>query len=361
MTLEAGLPLLYAPWLRVITGGVIPAETRATCQTCAMLPSPGDAADALYFHPATKCCAYQPQIPNFLAGRILLEEDPSLQPGREELERRIARKVAISPRWAGPGAVFDLLYRSTPNVFGRAPELGCQFLDAKGGCGVWKHRPAVCSTWFCKYVRGATGQHFWTVADKLLQIVENELGLWCLAELKTGAAEVFAMAERPSPDVSELGGEINWGLYRKIWGDWAGREAEFYRQCARIVEPLKWEEVEKISGPRVRILADMLSNAYENLESKAIPDRLRLGKIHLTGTENGGVRIVGYSGLDPLVMTEKLVRSLRYFDGRLTEEALEAILTKEKVRLEMNLVRKMVDFGILQACSGENEILPIVN
>jgi Fe-S-cluster containining protein len=361
MILEAGLPTLYAPWLRTVTGGPIPAETRATCQTCVMLPAPGGPADGTYFHPATKCCAFQPHIPNFLAGRILMEEDPSIQAGREELERRIARRVAISPRWAGPGSVFDLLYRSTPNVFGRAPELRCQFLDANGGCGVWKHRPAVCSTWFCKHVRGATGHNFWKVADKLLQLVEQELGLWCLAELKVGSAEVLAMSDQSSPDVSELGGEMNWGLYRKTWGDWVGREADFYRACARLVDPLTWEQVERVSGPRVRILAQILSDAYKHLESKAIPERLRLGRIHFTGVEAGGFRIVGYSGFDPLLMPEKLARTLKYFDGKPIEETLEAILTRENIRLDMNLVRKMVDFGILQRCSSESDLLPIVN
>ena len=60
----------------------------------------------------------------------------------------------------------------------------------------------------------------------------------------------------------------------------------------------------------------MLSDAYKNLESKAIPERLRLGKIHFTGVEGGGFRIVGYSGFDPLLMPEKLTRTLKYFDGK---------------------------------------------
>ena len=56
---EAALPPLYAPWLREVTGGPIPGETKATCDHCVMLPSPGSAPQAVYFHPATKCCAYR--------------------------------------------------------------------------------------------------------------------------------------------------------------------------------------------------------------------------------------------------------------------------------------------------------------
>jgi hypothetical protein len=179
--------------------------------------------------------------------------------------------------------------------------------------------------------------------------------------LKVGLAEIYSMSGQSAPDVAELGGEINWGMYRKIWGDWAGREAEFYRACARLVNPLTWEQVEQISGPRVRILAQMLGDAYKHMESKALPERLRLGKIHFTGVETGGFRIVGYNGYDPLLMPEKLAMTLKYFDGRPTEEVLEAILTKENIRLNINLVRKMVDFGILQGCASASELLPIVD
>ena len=169
MTSEASLPPLYAPWLRAVTGGSIPAETKATCDNCAMLPSPGSPPDATYFHPVSRCCTFQPHLPNYLAGRLLSDDEPSMSAGRAELEARIGRRVAVTPRWAGPGSVFGLLYRSTPGAFRRAAALKCQFLTPTGGCGIWKHRPAVCATWFCKFVRGNVGSRFWKLADRLMQ------------------------------------------------------------------------------------------------------------------------------------------------------------------------------------------------
>ena len=71
MIAEAALPPLYAGWLRSITGGPIPAETKATCDHCAMLAPPEKSPGAIYFDPATKCCAFQPHLPNFVAGQIL--------------------------------------------------------------------------------------------------------------------------------------------------------------------------------------------------------------------------------------------------------------------------------------------------
>jgi hypothetical protein len=359
MILEATLPSLYARWLGTVAGGSIPAETQATCDDCAMLDRGADTQGVTYFHPGTKCCAYQPQLANFVAGRILSDSDPLLANARHELEQRIARRVAITPSWAGPGAIFSLMYRNTPGVFGRAPQLRCHFLAATGDCGIWLHRPAVCATWYCKHVRGAVGFRFWRLADKLLRHVEQDLSLWCLAELKTGSAEVESDCGA-SPEVSELGGDIDWPHYHKLWGHWAGHEMDFYRTCAQIVEPLSWQQVEQICHPRVRILAGLLRDAHAHLTSEAIPERLRVGSFRLVGVERSGYRIEAYSPYDPLLMPEQLASLLHHFDGRLTEDALTAIAEEHGVRIEASLVRRMVDFGVLEPYPNQDALLPIV-
>jgi hypothetical protein len=359
MMAEASLPLLYGPWLRDVAGGAIPKETIATCDRCVMLKPSEGAEDATYFHPAVKCCTFQPNIPNFLAGRILSDADPSIAGGRAALEQRIARRVAVTPSHVGAGAVFGLLYKSTPNAFGRAPALRCSYLTPEGGCGVWKYRPGVCATWFCKHVRGQTGRRFWQLADKLLREVELELALHCLAEMKVGSAEVGDVTARPGPDVSELDGEIDWAAYRRLWGEWAGRETDFYRACARLVEGLAWEDVVEACGPRVRILADLVRDARAHLASEAIPERLRVRDFKVDGFEKGRYRVTTYSEFDPVLLSDRLTRVLRYFDGRPTDDALAAIFEEEGVRLAPSLLRRMVDFGILGA-AGDKRALPVV-
>jgi len=356
---EAALPFLYAPWLRAIAGGPIAAETQATCDHCAMLPSPDSPPEATYFYPATKCCTCQPNIPNFLAGRILSDLDPSIAEGRRALEQRIATRVAVTPSRVGAGGAFELLYGSIP--FGRAPALRCRYLTPEGGCGVWTHRPGVCATWFCKHVRGATGLRFWKLAGKLLREVEQDLALWCLAELRAGSGEVGELAPQAKPDVSELDGKMDWPRYRKLWGEWAGREIAFYQACAGLVEPLRWEQVEQVCGPRVRILAELARDAYAHLGSEAIPERLRLGEFRVTGAKDGTYRVTAYHPYDPLLMAESLARVLCYFDGRPTQEALEAILVEQGIRLNPSLIRRMVDFGILTACEPEKSLLPVLS
>lgn len=362
MISEAALPALYAPWLRRIVGGPIPAETKATCDRCAMLAPPEGGMDVVYFHPDTKCCTFRPSLPNFLAGRILSESDRAMEESRKVVEARIARRVAIKPNRISSGAVFTVMYEAAgPSAFGRAPALRCNYLSVSGECGVWKHRPGVCATWYCKHVRGAVGHRFWKLADQLLRAVEGDLALWCMGQLQVGFGEVDEPASPLKPAASELDGKMDWAAYRRLWGDWAGREAEFYRACARLVENLTWEQVEEKCGPRAGILAALLRDAYTHLQSSAIPERLRIKEVRLTAFDGKRYRVVGAGGFDVLLMPERLALVLRYFDGRPTEDALTAILSEQKIRLDSSLVRKLVDFEILEPVRPAEELLPILN
>jgi hypothetical protein len=350
---EAALPPLYATWLREVVGGPIPAETIATCDRCVMLPVEGSSPERSFFLPAVKCCAYQPTLPGFLAGRILADCDSDLRAthGRQALEARIAGRVGVVPSGVRSSGVFRLLFSQTPGVFGRAPALRCPFLAEDGGCGVWRHRPGVCATWFCKHVRGETGFRFWKLADKLLRAVEFDLALWCAAELDTGSAELANLDPEADarPHVSELEGPVDSARYSELWGEWEGREKEFYLACAKLVEPLRWDDVLAICGPQVRVLARLVRQAHRDRTSDAIPERLRLGSVQLTAASDGKYSVASYSPYDPLLMSEQLARALRFFDGRHTEDALAAILAELKFRLDRRLLRRLVDFGLLKA------------
>lgn len=347
---EAQLPPLYAGWLRDLLGGPIPEETVATCDRCPMLPSAGTAPHALTFHPSAKCCSFHPALPNFLAGRILADPDPAIAEGKRILLERIAQRVAVAPSGVGAGGVFELLYRKTPGVFGRAPALKCPYLGANGACGVWKSRPGVCATWFCKHVRGDVGFRFWKLMDRLLREVEGSLALWCLAERNAGAAEIDEPMISGVPNVAELGGAFDEARYRAIWGELAGREAEHYEACAGLVESLSWERVLEICGPLVRHLAARVRGAYADLLSEAVPERLRVAEFRLVRTEGAQFELLTYSEFDPVLMSLPLMRMLPFFDGRPTREALDAIRAELGGAPDLALVRRMVDFGVLQAC-----------
>ena len=149
--------------------------------------------------------------------------------------------------------------------------------------------------------------------------------------------------------MSELGGPLDAARYREVWGAWEGREKEFYRASAEIVAPLDWDAVLGICGPAVRVLSGLVRDAYDHLVSDAIPERLRLGAVALTHAAGGKFRVVSYSPYDPVMVPEELVSALGTFDGRPTEDALTAILAERNLRVDLSLVRRLVDFGLLKA------------
>jgi hypothetical protein len=258
----AVLPPLYARWASELLRGPIPAETAATCRDCAMLcgehGTAQPAAAPPFFNPLTKCCTYVPVLPNFLVGRMLTDDSPAFVRGRATLEARLAEGIAVTPLGIGRSSAFELLYATQGHArFGHDRSMRCpHYLDEGGGqCGIWRHRAAVCATWFCKYVRGAVGQQFWQTLHRLLSAVERELSPWCAGKLGADcqAAERLRAADDGRP---------------RAFGHWSGRERQFFTECARLVDALRWRDVERICGPEVRALTARTREAFDRLQSR---------------------------------------------------------------------------------------------
>jgi xanthine/CO dehydrogenase XdhC/CoxF family maturation factor len=144
-----------------------------------------------------------------------------------------------------------------------------------------------------------------------------------------------------------LDGPVDAEVRRVLWGRWAGRERAFYRECARRVSSLSWADLTTICGPQVRVLVEPVRTAYASLRADDLPGALRVGALQVVGEGRRGPRIAGYSTMDPVELPRELVGALHFFEGRTTAEALSTIASRAKLRLSRELVRSLVDFGIL--------------
>lgn len=366
MTGESGLPVLYRPWIAALVGGPVPAESEATCDRCAMLSPPSGPAgtsDDIYFDPRSKCCTYIPALPNFLVGRILGDSAAESAAGRAFLVARIAAGVGVTPAGLAQPPAFALLYRNAADAFGRAVSLRCPHYIAEAGtCGIWRHRQSVCSTWFCKHVRGAVGQRFWTSVRFLLDAVERSLASYCVLMLDPGAEaidRIVVPSDHRDPgrtlSASEVDGTPDPAGYRAVWGRYAGREEEFYEASARLIEGLTWTDVRRIGGAQVDLAGTLVRRRYAELTSDAVPARLRVGALSTQPAGPRHDRVTTYSPYDPLVIPTALGDALRCFDGRPVRSALTAA-AKEGIQIERAVVRRLVDFGVLVA--DEDSTMP---
>jgi Fe-S-cluster containining protein len=342
----------------------IPAESKATCQDCAMCAPPGAAPDpaVLFFHPDLKCCTYTPILWNFLVGRILLDPDPAITTGRASVERRISAGIAVTPLSLALPPAHAALYEAGDAAFGRSRALLCPHFDAQEGgrCGIWRHRDSTCATYFCKHDRGAAGQQFWRAIQVLLSAVERALARHAVLELDLGAAaldELFPQRTQGAVDRSisaaELDGVPDPARARRLWGRWAGMELEFYRSAAGLVSGLGWSDVVGLGGSEVRLRAQQVREAYRRLGSSVLPQRLAPAALTLVPLQGGQSRVVAYSATDPLLLPQELLEVLPVFMGKSAKQATEMIERDYGLQLTPELVRRLVDFGVLVECGEE--------
>jgi hypothetical protein len=356
-----GLPPLYAGWMAELLDGGIPVETEATCESCAMCGSGVGAAapGQVRFDPRTKCCTYLPTLPNFLVGAVLADEDPAAAPGRRSVGERIARGIGVTPLGLARTRTYDVLYDAAGMAgFGRNLTLRCpHYVDATGGCGIWRHRNSVCTTWFCKHGRGVVGERFWGRLRSLLAAIEHDLSLWCVLELGLEAEAVARLIAptSPGPDrtvpVDDLDGRPDPQL-AAVWGSWHERKEELYVECARRTAAMTWADVARVSGPKVALAAQVARAAHRELTDEGLPSRAWAAAYHATVAGRDTVRLRTYSSFDPIELPRELLDVLPSFDGRPIDDVLHELEAELGISLTPALVRRLLDFAVLVGAQG---------
>ena len=356
------LPHLYGEWVEELLGGAIPVETEATCDDCAMCldDTAGAGSCDFFFDRKTKCCTFVPELPNFLVGRMLEDDGGDFAVGRAIVEKRLEEGVGVTPLGISPSPTDQLLYEHTTQsmAFGRNPNLRCPHYlgESNGRCGIWQYRTSACATWFCKHVRGAVGFRFWRSVHQLLLQVERDLKHWCVCELDVGIEALRKVVplvggEPESVDPvceGRLDGRLRKESYKTAWGNWLGREQEFFRVCGQLVKPLGWGDVREICSPEIRILEQLAAGAYKNLLSDEVPSCLKVGGFNVLQLGQEFHRIEAYSPLDPITVSRVLVDVLHYFDGRPTDDVVREIALETGLELDNTHIRKLIDFGIIR-------------
>jgi hypothetical protein len=363
----AMLPPLIACWMDELLGGPIPAETNAICQDCSMCRTPERfvTPNAKTFRPDVKCCTFMPHLPNFSVGGVLGGTSKEGERGRASVEQRIAGRIGVTPLGLDAPATYHLLYaNSRTEAFGVSRALRCpHYIDEGGGlCGIWRYRNSVCSTYHCKFVRGAVGRDFWNRLRQLLATVEEGVERWCLSVLDIGVdalaclfnADLGTPAEKSRLSASLLDGLVDSALYHRLWGQaWIDREREFYIAAANAVQSLTWSDVTTICGAKLQLHSRLTRDAYHKLIADALPEYLRPGEFSATMAQPGFVILRSYSPNDQVIAPQAMLDTLMLFDGiRTTTEVLEES-KRRGVWLTQAYIRRLVDFAVLVPSRSE--------
>lgn len=347
------MPPLYARWTASLLNAEVPVESLSTCSDCAMCRKPDGAVptSAYVFDETIKCCVYMPVLRNFAVGGILTDPDPD---GIASVRERLADPSCTTPTGINRPATYDLVYRNTVNVIGRARTLRCpHFIEDGGRCGIWQHRDALCTTWFCKHEKGAAGARFWRALQSWLEAVEIALARWCALELGIAPQAIVAADGVDSPpEGPAVDGRAD-PADAAFWGPWLNDKEGFYKRCAALVERLTLDEVRAIAGIEAKVREMAALAAFTSL-SRPTPAHLTTGSFNVMGTRrDGGVRAVTYSSLDALDIPSQLIAVLPLFDGRPTEAVLKQLDEQYKIQIDPAYITMLADWGVLvEALTG---------
>ena len=103
----------------------------------------------------------------------------------------------------------------------------------------------------------------------LAQYAMLQLG-WPPAKIKT---EVVSTADFNLEDEQ---GNINEENYKKLWGDWVGREEEFYIKCYETVSKVDAETFKRITGIKREILEAAILDTHKEFLKNVLPEKLLL-------------------------------------------------------------------------------------
>jgi Fe-S-cluster containining protein len=276
MLLKDKIPTLYHILFTSILELEFVEEKIANCENCNLCHS----SKSPYIN--TKCCSYHPHMSNYLIGGILAHEDKKIETGQLQIKKRIETKFGVTPYGIIPTSAYVTTDRKLKaNEFweraqGLLERQVCPYL-ANGKCSIWKFRENLCVTYFCSSVSGKSGTKFWSKVNEYIKMAETTLAQYAMLQLGWPPAKIKTEAVATTDlNIEDEQGNIIEENYKKLWGDWAGREEEFYIKCFEIVSKVDAETFKRITGIKHEILEAAILDTHKEFLKNVLPEKLKV-------------------------------------------------------------------------------------
>lgn len=207
-------------------------------------------------------------------------------------------------------------------------------------------------------------QRFWHAVRDLLIAVEERVAYQCLTQGGLPEAQVQAVvghrsairgiiaransgeaiADLPASDQS-----AEW--FDQMWGDWAGREHEWFEQCADFTATMANEELLSWTEDS-RGLATAVVQRFAELGIHEIPELVTFSPGPGSEATPDVLRLVGYSPFDPLILPARLLADLQRLDGRPIAQ-VRAEVQPGETPLTSDLLSLLQDFRVAVVPSPE--------
>ena len=350
------IPEFYYKFLPDLFNEEIPEESFTNCQECPMICNSREELNtdlSKPFAPDTKCCTFIPRIPNYFAGAILSDQNDSMEAGKKTLIQKINEKKGIYPQGVYPTKKYSMLYEWGKNQsFGKSLALRCPYyIQGKYNCTLWKYREAICATWFCKNLAQNAGHSFWSSITRYFKHVQESLLTYVIQKEGLHLIDPYGTDNHLSyEDIDDLAMSKEEYSYR--WGEWEGREIEFYKHAFQSISSLSKEEFESISGIQLHVLLSEINSCLKGVMN--IPEKLKINP-NITFNEV----LTGYYRIEFKTYIERNNSTITYafdlpkeilnaFNGKhTTKEVLKIIEQNHKTELGNDIIISLYHHDIL--------------
>jgi hypothetical protein len=349
-TFRQALPPVYTGLLPAFFDSPRLEEPRTTCSNCAMLPPTDPVPGHIYFRPDAKCCTYQPNLPNYLVGALLVDPDPALAEGQRRVRAHIASRIGVTSRWLMPSHKTAILYEAAREAaFGRTSLLRCRYLSEEQSCTVWRHRTGICHTYFCKFTSGPSAQTFWNALALYLTRVEAKLAIHAVKTLAPSLVQPSRLFHQLSlEDLEDMAPSD--AQYASYWGEWSGREEAFYRAAHGVVAGLSSDEFNTIVGDAALNLEKVEAAFAEVGVPAPLPERVVLCLNGEPRPAGNVVYLETFNALDPIKLPAPLFEILSDLRSDETLADFRArILRDRNVELPLELLDELCRVRVLLA------------
>lgn len=269
MKLKHQVPRLYESLLPRDILAFDPQETKATCESCIMA-KPRNRGE-IYYEAHLKCCTYFPFLPNYVVGAILSQESLVAPSAVQSLRRKIERREYSLPLGlvAPPKYQVPFNHRGK-NEFGRREDWLCPYFNhEQQNCGIWRHRGAVCTSFYCKSSYGAQGIHFWEGVSNYLTYVEMALMEEALVMLDFSPRQISDLLNylnRFEATKTELKTScLSEKKARDLWNGYYQDQEGFFKKSFQIVSELDRKSFHELLGDTGQQLEENLRKAFEKI------------------------------------------------------------------------------------------------
>ena len=186
-----------------------------------------------------------------------------------------------------PTQWYDYLDDVENEQFGKSQKILCPMLDRSNGyCKIHAFRNGVCSTFFCEKDYEDLSTEFWGSLSSLVGQIEMALSQWAMTfigfDIEAYMKRYDSLAKKfDSITNAETKGWSEQAL-KHLWGEWYGKELEFYRLCAKAIMDhidVLWEiasETDIIEASKFDRV--MHKKVPEQLKSQIEPEDLEEGE-----------------------------------------------------------------------------------